>query len=212
MDARNVDIARDMITSGFLGPVTSQTYKKYIRFSKSLLKYESVREYIFNESTIAREAHGKKTNMTYFVDSILNQANEEDMLLMLKCVDAFFNNPDKKKFHAKTFYEVCLLFINEMKEYYTRFTTLPDDATVAGVPKPSSYGAFMDGLYNSSLTLTTTPYKTIINNMRTFSYSDQEKGRNTIRIARGAISRLKSKLDARSVSYTHLTLPTTSRV
>ena len=194
-EARNVDIVGEMLACGFLGGMAESTYKKYVRLSKALINYQSVMDYIFKDCSISNAKHGKGSNMSYFTDARLLQSNEETMLLLLKCADAFYKSDDRKKFHPKHFYGACLDFVGALQKYFEKIRCIPVDNSTENIQPPATFSAFLETYYASSKMNMSTPYQTVINNMTNFQYSEGDNGKTSTRILKGAISRLLSKLE-----------------
>ena len=195
LEAKNSSILADMHSSRFLSGTANSTYKKYIRLSKVLLRNNKVLDYIFNHSKIAEAKHGRRTNISYFTDSRLISAEEDDMLFMLKCADSFFVSDSKNVFHAKPFYEACELFLTSMKTYYQRIECLPQEKSETDYPK--TFSAFKNGLFFISKAIQTTPEEAIINNMTAFKYTEGDKGITSTRIVKAAVTRMIRRLDDR---------------
>ena len=194
LDARISTIADDMLNSQFLSFAKS-TVRKYVRLSRCLLKFDTVKTFIFEECPLTNCKDGGRNNMSYFTDNNLLAANEEDMLLMLKCVTGFYENVDKGKFKPDHFYKTCKMFISETRQYFQRISSIPESSTTASYPK--TYSAFMTTTYRLNNTLDTTPQDYIISTMSGYSFSSNDEGKSTNSIIKRAATRMKSKLDDR---------------
>ena len=194
MEARISTIADDMLNSQFLSFAKS-TIRKYVRLSRCLLKFATVKEYIFEKCPLTNCMDGGRNNMSYFTDNTLLTANEEDMLLMLKCVTGFYENVDKGRFKPDHFYKICKMFISETRQYFERISSIPESPTTASYPK--TYSAFMTTMFRLNNSLDTTPQDYIISTMSGYSFSSGDGGKSTNAITKRAATRMKSKLDER---------------
>ena len=203
VDARLADIVRDMENTAFLIGLGRSTYRRYVRLAQRLFNKPAVMKFVLEESRIAGDSGGKnRSHIGYFTDKTLQDSNEEDMLLMLRCAEAFYSPETRKKFHAGPFFQYCAEFIGITRGYFDRLNSIPVSTDVQEI-YPGTYHMFMKCLIQTSRTARITPKQFIINNMATFRYSDDDHGRATWRQLRATITRMKKKLDER---YTHKAL------
>lgn len=198
LDARPKDIINDMLNSGFLS-LSKSTAKKYVRLSKCIIRYKSVSDFILNKCQLARKSQGKVNHISYFTDSRLLNANEEDMLLMLKCLDGFSSNREKRVFKPDNFYLTALQFINCCREYFARISSIPVVEGHNSENYPTTYEAFMQGLFFINKSMQSTPEEYIISYMSSYSFSGQNvTPANTISVTtKRAVTRMTSRLDSR---------------
>lgn len=199
LEANTTCIVDDLLNSHFM-TFARTTIGRYVRLSKCLLRYKTIYNFIFNNCPLASKVEGKKSHISYFTDSRLMNAEEDDMLLMLRCVTLFSEARDTQTFRADNFYFTATAFIDATKDYFKRISSIPTSQDTSYYPK--TYAAFMEGLFYVAKTTQTTPNDYIISYMSTHNYHRSEAPLELSPIAKRAITRLKTRLDTRYLPVT----------
>ena len=74
LEACNNDIALEL--SGFLGGMSSASYKRYVRLSKVCLTYPTVQQYLFNNTSNGKQSNSIVSHITYVSDGNLLSASQ----------------------------------------------------------------------------------------------------------------------------------------
>ena len=117
--AKSSLVLDDMMRTMFLGQLPESTVIRYIRCTKAFFQYDEVKNFLYNECKFATETRGKVSNVQYIQDAGLLNASKADMLLMLRCADAFYKKRKGEKFYPREFYNVCKMGV-QILELYNR--------------------------------------------------------------------------------------------
>ena len=201
VEAKTSLIFQDMKATNFLGTMSDTTIKRYIRWSKAIMPYTRVKEFLYSsECTFANQTRGKLNNITYINEYELFNSNEEEMFFMLKCAEAFFSSSKGKKFYAKPFYLMCKFNMDRLRRVYNNIrnghSTLP-----VPPPVPMDFFGFMTTPFNSTISMQLTPLRNLQNIMQIFKYDEVDKGAKARTMSKSAMSRATKKL------YIHYGVP-----
>lgn len=122
--ARISCVVIDTCNNALLSGLAPSSYRRYVHLAQFLFPktLDWLRNFVINESTNSAYAAGRgRSNITYFTDKTLLDADEDDMLLMLKSADVWYTPDQRMKFHASPFSIACKLFIEETRSYFTAF-------------------------------------------------------------------------------------------
>ena len=202
-DAKITSIFEDLKATNFLGTMSDTTIKRYIRWSKNIRNYESVRSFLYGpKCTFANETRGKHNNVTYLNEFELYNSSEHEMYCMLVAAEAFYQSSkdSKKRFYAKHFYIMCRYFIDRLRTVFNNISngqsTLPSPP-----PVPMDFKTFMNTPYNSTMSIKLEPMETLQNVMKTFHYEESDSGLKAKKTAKAIMSRAVRKM------YNHYGVP-----
>ena len=192
-------IVKDICNSNFISKAP-ETVRKYIRFSKCLLRNNAVYKFFFERSTNNQQEQFRQQqlfNIRHFDSNILYKATPYEASVMLTCLQEYWNgesSPTSTNFNCTKFYSTVKLFVGEMHEYYEAVSKRPQREEEAVTP--ASFPEFMQCQIWNTRSTKTTPYALIINNMKAFSYNkdDPKRYESTVK---GQLTRLKSKCNTR---------------
>lgn len=191
--AKNTLIKEDMTKTRFLGAVPDTTVMRYIRCSKSFLPHKEVKRFLFDMCTITSEKRGNQTNLSFVTEPILLQADPHDMLLMLRCADAFYKCRKGDRFYAKEFYQMCLYAIEQLKIAFQEVTVTDSDLDVPPT-KPKTFQSFLATPVRHSSSTSVPPLVTLQNALQTFKFNPGDNGKAASAQMKRSFTVLRSKI------------------
>lgn len=176
LEASTECISKDMESIDFLNGLQRDSYKRYIRLAKTVLRYPKVQDFLHQRFKAVAESSPSKTYITYITDGKLLGCNEEDMLILLEAAVRFIENPDCTLFTANLFFAAGLNHLHSLQDYYQKL--LVQSGSKVQRPVPKSFADFFvsefSGERNSVTTVSNLFYNHVLSiNFRTHRYSEQ---------------------------------------
>ncbi len=199
-EAKNSHLFTDIKNTHFLGNMPDSTIKRYIRWSKAILRFELVKEFLFNNCEFSREVRGKQTNINYFMDNELLSSDEKDMLIMFRCADAFYQNRKGAKFYTREFYSGCRMAIETLRSTYNIISSQQSYHEVPPVP-PKTFDDFLVTQYTNHGTTRIQPMVQLMNILQTFDHNPDAGGRGKNQTAQAKLKRYMTNFTKKLFSY-----------
>ena len=146
LEASTECIAKDMESTDFLNGLQRESCKRYIRLTKTVVRYPKVHEFLQERFRAISESGTAKTYITYITDGKLLACNEADMLILLESTVRFIENPECTLFHANLFFSAALKHLHSLQDYHRKLVRLGSNVLK---PVPASFLEFFESEFSA---------------------------------------------------------------